>query len=324
MAIAPGLTLLSGVRRLFGSFGQASVPDAQLLERFLKQRDQAAFELLMWRHGGLVLNLCRRVLHDEHLAEDAFQLTFVTLAQRAETIGKGESVASWLYKVAYRHALRVRSQAGQRAEREEPLGDLPLPGREPDPADAAAWRELRPLLDEEVNRLPEKYRTAFVLCYLQGLSNEEAARQLGCPKGTVDSRLARARERLRQRLAGRGLAMPILPFTVTLLRHAGETPLGTETVAASLSRALGPTTILKPTTSLAGGKLMAKIIAMALMALASTALAGVIGYNALGPGGFSSTPAPELQAPTMTPGGCGATPAGCGTGPTTCHPPETP
>jgi RNA polymerase sigma factor (sigma-70 family) len=175
--------------------------DALLLRRFAESRDEKAFEQLVWRHGLLVLNVCRRVLRHEHDTEDAFQATFLALARKAAAICKHRAVASWLYKVALRVALRARAQAARRHEQR-------LTGCEPLCTEAASdgeWQDLRSLVDEEVNRLPEKYRIPFILCGLEGLSNHEAARQIGCPEGTVRSRLARARVRLRCRLMRRGV-----------------------------------------------------------------------------------------------------------------------
>jgi len=197
--------------------------DGRLLERFLDDRDQAAFELLVWRHGPMVLRVCRRIIRDLHGAEDAFQATFLTLAYKAGSIGKRESVGSWLYKVAYRIALRARDGLSKRVTRERPLADSLVAEDVRDPADAAAWRELGPLLDAEVQRLPEKYRAAFILCCLDGKTNEEAAEELGCPKGTLLSRLARAREQLRKRLERRGLALSGAVFP--LLAHPNGWPL---------------------------------------------------------------------------------------------------
>jgi RNA polymerase sigma factor (sigma-70 family) len=189
--------------------------DAQLLDRFLTKRDEAAFELLVWRHGPMVLRVCRRILRDVHGAEDAFQATFLTLACKAGSIGKQEAVSSWLYKVAYRIALRAQAGVAKRARHEKPMVEC-LAATGSAPPDEAAWRELGPLLDAEVQRLPEKYRAAFILCYLEGKTNEEAAQELGCPKGTILSRLARARERLRKRLHRRGLALSGMVFPLLL------------------------------------------------------------------------------------------------------------
>jgi RNA polymerase sigma factor (sigma-70 family) len=199
----PLRTILKRVRHIFRPEHPPGVTDSELLARFLGQRDEAAFELLVWRHGPMVLGICRRVLQDAHDAEDAFQATFLTLARKADSIGRRESLAGWLYTVAQRIALRARARQAHRTSREKPLADVVVEESACDPSELLAWRELRPLVDAEVARLPEKYREVFVLCYLEGKTNEEAAEQLGCPKGTVLSRLSRARKRLRQRLSGR-------------------------------------------------------------------------------------------------------------------------
>src|SRR5262249_13760406 len=173
-----------------------------LVEDFVARGDEAAFEVLVWRHGAMVLRLCQRVLRDSHEAEDAFQATFLVFARKARAIGKGASVGSWLYKVAYRVALRLRGRRALRGA--EALGRA---RRESEEGAGYFSGDLRPVLDEEIRRLPEKYRAPFVLCYLESHTNEEAAEQLGCPRGTVLSRLARGRERLRWRLARRGVCL---------------------------------------------------------------------------------------------------------------------
>ena len=183
------------------------VGDAELLGRFAATGDEAAFELLVRRHQGLVFGVCRRILGDHHDAEDAFQATFLALARKAGGIGKRQAVAAWLFRVAYRAALTARAGRARRMSRERPVGaaaDAP-----DDPAAAPERRELCAAVDEEVNRLPEHFRTAVVLCYLEGKTVDEAARLLGCPRGTVASRLARARKRLHSRLSRRGVGLTV-------------------------------------------------------------------------------------------------------------------
>jgi RNA polymerase sigma-70 factor (ECF subfamily) len=179
--------------------------DRELLRRFVAAGEEAAFAGLVRRHGPMVLGVCRRVLDDLHDAEDAFQATFLVLAQKAGSVRKQDSLASWLYGVAFRVARKARAAAALRRRVEERPVEHVSP---PDPATEAAWRELRPVIDEELSRLPEKYRAPLVLCYLEGKTNDEAARLLGWTKGTVSGRLARARDLLRPRLARRGLALP--------------------------------------------------------------------------------------------------------------------
>jgi RNA polymerase sigma factor (sigma-70 family) len=210
MANAPHNLVLRYVRRIAGTAGGGDVADADLINRFLTQHDEAAFELLLWRHGTMVWHVCRDVTRDLHAAEDAFQATFLALVRKASAIRSRESLGAWLYQVAYRAALRA-----QRGGRETTGIDLTTaPAELPD---ESALRELRPVIHEEVHRLPAKYRAPIILCYLEGLTHDEAARQLGCPKGTVAGRVARARVLLRKRLTRRGIALPaaLAALTVT-------------------------------------------------------------------------------------------------------------
>jgi RNA polymerase sigma factor (sigma-70 family) len=213
---------LRHIRRLIRLPPATDLADGALLARFVAQRDEAAFAELVQRYGPLVLGLCRRVLCDADDADDAFQATFMVLARQAAVIRKQGSVGSWLYGVAYRVAMKMKISAARRraggtdrmASRlpttgsGTDLGQLPDPSsRQNDPGEAAARRELRQALDEEILRLPAKYRQPLVLCDLQGLHHEEAARQLGCPSGSISRYLTRARELLQERLTHRGLAL---------------------------------------------------------------------------------------------------------------------
>src|SRR5262245_45194689 len=182
------------------------VSDGQLLERFARDHDEAAFELLVWRHARMVLGTCRRLLRHAQEAEDAFQACFLALARRAGSIARGDSVGGWLHKVALRIALAARGREAKRAAGEHALADRDHRPGPADPASEAEQREARLALDEEVGRLPDKFRAPFVLCCLEGRSNADAARELGCPLGTVESRLARARRRLCAGLSRRGVA----------------------------------------------------------------------------------------------------------------------
>jgi RNA polymerase sigma factor (sigma-70 family) len=186
--------------------------DAELLERFAAQRDEAAFEALLHRHGPVIWSVCRRVLSEEHAAEDAFQATFLVLVRKARSVSKKASIRSWLHGVALRVALRAREQERMRRcrEREAPLRQ----------SGEATWQDVRPILDEEIQRLPEKYRLPVILCYLEGQTNDEAARLLNCPRGTIAMRLARARERLRSRLLRRGVTLSTGTLTATLTDNA--------------------------------------------------------------------------------------------------------
>jgi RNA polymerase sigma factor (sigma-70 family) len=253
--------LLRRLRRLSGE-PEGGLSDAQLLEHFVSRRDEAAFEVLVWRHGPMVLGVCRRLLRHEQDAEDAFQATFLTLVRRAGSIGNRQAVAAWLYRVAYRVALAARAAAEKRAAREQPAVEPAAPADKDD----LLWRDLRPVLDEEVNRLPERFRTPFVLCYLEGKTNEEAARQLGCPKGTVLSRLARARERLRVRLLRRGVCLSAALFATAGLEQALATTVPAALVAATVRVAL----------AVAAGKAIAAVASAQVAALTEGVLRAML------------------------------------------------
>jgi RNA polymerase sigma factor (sigma-70 family) len=196
-------------------------PDGELLERFVTRRDEAAFEALLRRHGSMVLGVCRRILHDWHEADDAFQATFLVLVRKAASIAKQPSVGSWLHGVAFRIAWKARAKAQRRRACKRPTVNRATA----DPAEEVLWQDLLPVLDEEVQRLPEKYRDPVVLCYLEGWAYAEAARQLGCSKGTVANRLAEARARLRDRLERRGIVVPLALFPGLLAPHRTVTPV---------------------------------------------------------------------------------------------------
>jgi RNA polymerase sigma factor (sigma-70 family) len=200
------------IRRLLSTHADAGEGDGELLSRFAAHQEEAAFEGLLRRHGPMVWGVCRRLLRDTPDAEDAFQATFLVLVRKAGSIRRPALLGNWLYGVAYRTALKARAEAGKRREPGKEVGDIPAR----DAALDAVWADLRPVLDEEVRRLPPKYLAPFVLCYLEGKTNEEAARLLGCPKGTIVSRLARARERLRARLTRRGLTLSAAALALLL------------------------------------------------------------------------------------------------------------
>jgi RNA polymerase sigma factor (sigma-70 family) len=219
--------LLRHIRKLTGVRSADAVTDRQLLERFALSHEEAAFDALVERYGPVVLGLCRRVLHDADDADDAFQATFLILARKAGAIRKQASVGSWLYGVAYRVSLEAKTRVARRRVRERQVADMGPdtdgPGdipHEADPSTEAAWRELRPMLDDELLRLPEKYRAPVILCYMQGKTNEEAAAQLRWPSGTVKGRLSRARDLLRSRLTRRGVALSTGLLTSVLAEQA--------------------------------------------------------------------------------------------------------
>jgi RNA polymerase sigma factor (sigma-70 family) len=193
---------ISDLSRIFEGESIAGLSEWQLLERYLECRDETAFEALVIRHGPMVLGVCRRVLGFSPDADDAFQATFLILVRRARDLGPRDAIGPWLYGVATRVAARARTQAARRRRFEA----VPLQFPVLDRGGAAVDPDLVEILDMELSRLPGKYRSPLVLCYLEGRTHEEAARDLQWPVGTVKGRLARARDLLRSRLARRGFS----------------------------------------------------------------------------------------------------------------------
>jgi RNA polymerase sigma factor (sigma-70 family) len=211
MSRAPA-PLLRHLRTLLDAPALARRTDRELLDAFATRRDEAAFAALVRRHGPMVLNVCRHVLRHEQDAEDAFQATFLVLARKAASLGSVVSIVGWLHGVAHRTALSARKSIIRRRAHAVP----PHPTEPVQPVTEAALHELQALLDAEVARLPEKLRAPFVLCCLEGHSKSEAARELGWKQGTVSSRLAKARERLRARLIRRGVTLSAALAAVVL------------------------------------------------------------------------------------------------------------
>ena len=200
MASGPSAAVANQLRALFQGGTVGGLTDGQLLDRFVQRSDEAAFAALVERHGPMVLRVCRNRLGDPHDAEDAFQATFLVLARKARSIRQSEAVAGWLFGVASRVSARVKAAERRRVRAEQRVGVSPDLGIEDRPHEP--WTELY----EELDRLPEKFRLPLVLCYLEGLTYEQAAAQLRCPVRTIQSRLARGRERLRGKLERRGIA----------------------------------------------------------------------------------------------------------------------
>ncbi len=232
--------ILQFIRRIHRDPRMEGSADQELLRRFVDGRDEAAFETILRRHGAMVLDVCRGVLGNEADVEDAFQATFLILARRAESIRKGASLACWLHGVAYRTALRARAD-GARRQRHE--ARTPQPCTTTD-ADELTWREIRRVVHEELDRLPERHRAALVLCYLQGKTQDEAAVELGLPKGTLKGRLERGRALLQAKLVRRGLGPGVV---LTLAAWPAATKV------AGLSPPLVSATV-KTATSFAAGK----------------------------------------------------------------------
>jgi RNA polymerase sigma factor (sigma-70 family) len=238
-------TVLRQLDQLLREGTLAGLSDAELLERYLAGRDEAAFEAIVQTHGPMVLGLCRRMLHEPEDVHDAFQATFLVLVKKGAAIRERDLLSNWLYGVAYRVASRARRYRQRRRGREitAMVANLAAPA----PSEPIELGELKPILDSELNRLPLQYRAAIVLCYLHGRTHEQAAASIGCPVGTVRSRLARGRDLLRKRLTRLGYAPSVL-----FLKPGVELPCGlftepvpqallTQTVSAGLAFGATPT-----------------------------------------------------------------------------------
>jgi RNA polymerase sigma factor (sigma-70 family) len=285
------------LHRLFGTSALDEPTDHQLLDRFAAHRDEAAFEELLRRHGPLVLGVCRRLLPESHDADDVFQATFLVFVHKASSVRQGTSLGSWLYGVAYRLALKARAAAARRRVHERRRADM----RQTSVTGEPAWDEVRPLLDEELARLPDRLRAPLVLCYLQGKTNAEAARELGRPPGSMSKLLARGRDLLRHRLARRGVALSSAALALLVTQNAGAAvpaALGRATLMAGLAAASGMGVI---------GLVSARVVGLVQGGLrdmfltnCKLVLALVLALGALGTGaGFLAAPAapPEAAAP---------------------------
>lgn len=207
--------VVSRLRRAAAAQAAAGVTDGALLDRFIGQRDHAAFEDLVRRHGPMVLGVCRRILGHRQDVEDAFQAVFLVLVRKASSIVPRDMVGNWLHGVAYQTSVRVRACNLLRQNREKQMVTIP----EPTIAEQG-WDDLRPLLDEELGRLPARYRSVLVLCDMEGRTRKDAARHLRCPEGSVSTWLARGRALLAQRLTRRGVALGSSTLATLLSEHA--------------------------------------------------------------------------------------------------------
>jgi RNA polymerase sigma factor (sigma-70 family) len=255
--------LMAHLRKLAGPPAGPEWSDASLLGRFVRDQDEASFALLVERHGRLVWAVCRHLLGHEQDAEDAFQATLLVLARKAASIRKRRSLASWLYGVAYRTALKSRTTKARRNKYEQRVEARVAEG----PVSEATLRELQAILDQEVERLPEKLRAPFVLCCLEGKSKSEAAAELGWPEGSVAGRTSQARKCLQQRLARRGLTLSAALCAATVAENTASAAmpalLAEGAVKAALAFAAGG--------ALAGSTVPARAVALAESVLRAAA-----------------------------------------------------
>lgn len=289
--------LLHHLRRLSGVESES---DAARLDRFARLGDQRAFAALVDKHGPMVLRVCRRVLGDAQAAEDATQATFLVLARKATAIGRTDALAGWLHGVARRVALKARAGL---APRGQPLRAADVPAdKHSDPLADLSVRELLAIIDEEVDRLPSEYRLPVLLCCLEGISQDEAARRLGWTPGSVKGRLERGRKRLHARLARRGI-VPAAAFAAMEVCRAAATAalpagLASATIQAAVTFAGGPGVIGPASTEAA--RLAAKILGGAGTGNLKLGLALllVLGLTAFGASALTQRTPGEPPAPS--------------------------
>jgi RNA polymerase sigma factor (sigma-70 family) len=236
-------SVINPIRRAAFAGERHGLTDAGLLGHFVTCRDNAAFAALVARHGPMVMGVCGRVIGNPHDAEDAFQATFLVLARKAASVAPPERLGSWLYGVAYRAATKLRAMNARRNARETLVPAMPEPAAKP-PNDL--WQELRPLLDRELHLLPDGYRTAIVLCDLQGWTGKEAARQTGWPEGTVASRLVRGRKLLAKRLARRGVTLSVTTLIGTLAAARASATVPRDVARLAVERACRMSSVAAP------------------------------------------------------------------------------
>src|SRR5579885_186996 len=292
-----GVQLRQVLRHVRALAGADDASDRRLLEHFAGAHEEEAFAEVVRRHGPLVWGVCRRVLHHQQDAEDVFQATFLVLARRAGSVRWGESVAGWLHETARRTALKARAASQRRQQRERQAHAMRQATET-----TASEVELREALDAELGRMPACYREALLLCGVEGLTNEEAARRLGCPVGTVKSRLARGRDLLRAGLGRRGVALSAAGLAAAVAGHATAAPpaaVAATAVRAAVGFALGAAATVPRATALANAVLRSTAVgpvkALTGLVLALAVLAA--GVGALARQGAPAAPADPPQRP---------------------------
>src|ERR1043166_120913 len=266
----------SAIQQLRKAVLEQEAPDGQLLESFLSRRDGLALEALVRRHGSMIWNVCRRVLRHQQDAEDAFQATFLVFVRKAASIVPREMVGNWLYGVAHQTALKANATAAKRRTREKQVTEMP----EPASAEQEHWTDLQPILDQEISRLPDKYRVVVVLCDLDGKTRAQAAQQLGWPEGTVAGRLARARATLAKRLTQRGIVLSGGSLAAVLTQLAASACVPADVMATTIQTA----TLVAAGQGAATAAIPAKVAALTegvVKAMLLSKLKNVAGFLAL-------------------------------------------
>jgi len=297
MGVGQNGAVLRQVDRLFGSGTVAGLSEDQLIDRFVRRRDESAFEAIVARHGPMVLGVCRRALPDPNDADDAFQATFLVLVKKAGTLRDRALLGSWLHGVAHRVAARSRSKAARRRA-VEGAGASHEFEAEARPERAGVDADLMAIVDAEIARLPERDRAAIVLCDLEGYPGEEAAQRLGVRAGTLRSRLLRARRRLKDRLVRRGVAgsvalgaaLPTASPPAALAAATIRAAIGFATNPATAGPGIVPASVLALTQGVLGTMTLTKIKTLAATMLSLGLVVAVAGVR-----GQDPTPPPENQ-----------------------------
>lgn len=295
MSQVEGAILLRRIRKLAGD-GHSYLTDAQLLQQFIADRDEAAFTALVQRHALMVLRVCRNILHHQQDAEDACQAAFLVLARKAHTIRKQQAVSSWLHGVACRLASNMRAQARRRENREK-MSAAPCASSE---SDSLTVRELHLILHEELHRLPERYRAPLLLCFWEGKTRDEAAEQLGTTLDAFKKRLERARHLLGSRLTRRGFVPSAGCFTTLLLSDDAAF-----TASSALITRISQTTMIfaagnKAAVALTAAALAEGVIRTMSMTKWATTILTLVFVGALGTGiGYQVVESKQPDAPVI-------------------------
>src|SRR5262245_1659955 len=291
-------TVVRQIRQLAGGAAVRKLGDRQLLEFFAQRHDEVAFAELVRRHGTLVWKVCRHVPHHDQDAEDAFQATFLALALKAGSV-RNQTAAGWLHGAAFRSAMQIKRQAARRRHHEQQATVMPRRESQSE----LAWQELQAVLDEEVQRLPEKYRTPFVHCCLEGKSKAEAAQELGWKEGTVSGRLAQARKQLQERLSRRGVSLSAVLAGVVVAQGATGATVPGAVVQATVGAALA-VAAARSATGVASATVAAavkeatkaiwltrcKLTTVLVLAVGAVARAGMVGMSGMSKERGSETP----------------------------------
>jgi len=297
MAVGRVRTVLCQLKSAAVVSAGTTVTDAQLLDQYLTHHSQIAFESLLRRHGPMVLGVCRRVLDNHHDAEDAFQATFLVLVRKGDSIVPRGMVGNWLYGVAYRTSMKARTMNAKRRVKERTAAAQVGPGAS---ADLAPW-DLQRVLDQELNQLPDKYRAPLVLCDLEGKTRTEAAGLIGCPEGTVATRLVKARALLAKALTRRGLTLSGGGVALLLGQRAAAVPApllastmkAAHAFAAGLAAAAG--LVPAEVVALTEGVLKAMSMNKTKTVLAALFAAGLLTFAGLLPSALPQSPATQSK-----------------------------